>query len=309
MKIKVTHFADSKFYYFNLPIGIYIINGIRIVSSDPQKHFTSENLPEMFSVHTGTRLTRYQTTDGLFISVAEYLEKLEKLEKFKKLSNNRNDYNDYEDDLEFDDLDNEYEYKKFKRDHSPVYEKYTNEIPVEIDLVESILNVDDDFITPIFSVDSTKPHLFTFDKAAFEKKVIRDWLAKIGTENTVEWATHSHIKYIKLNGKYPFYNYIGADNVKPLLLTLNDIRVQKKNITTKIEALLEAQFCLISKLEHVTVAEIISKIRDSITSGKSMSNTNGKSKYNVYDVMSKPLLECIEQLEKSVLKHNKEPLQ
>lgn len=150
----------------------------------------------------------YKSDDGE-LSVKEYEEQL-------SLLASKGYDSDYE--LVFDDIDDEYAYKKFKQKWQPVYgrqESYSEPLVFTEALVR--LETDNPFISSMFTTQAEFSDIYTYNRIAATMQIVRDTFTELGMvetadkgyastarEKTFHIPGHSHVRYTQAFGTYCF---------------------------------------------------------------------------------------------------------
>lgn len=140
------------------------------------------------------------------------------VEQYNTLLNDitsKGEYDDYQ--WEFDNIDDEYEYKKFTQTWQSVYEDVKEEVVfTDFDIVSTIIS-EYDYITPIISIVN-EPDDMLFIYRPTPELILTEVAEKLGytfiTDNsygrlreseklkTITVSTHSGYQYTKINGNY-----------------------------------------------------------------------------------------------------------
>jgi hypothetical protein len=152
--------------------------------------------------------TGYTDKNDRVLFENEYNDKLSKI-------TSKGEYDDYE--WSFDNIDDEYEYKKFLRTWQSVYEDVNEEIVfTDFDIVSTIVS-EYDYIMPVNSI-VTDPDDMLFIYRPTPELILTEVAEKLGyqfvTDNsygrlkegdklkTITVSTHSGYQYTKINGNY-----------------------------------------------------------------------------------------------------------
>lgn len=152
--------------------------------------------------------TTYVDNEGFVINPSKYEELLQKI-------TSKGEYDDYQ--WEFDNIDDEYEYKKFLQTWKSVYQDIKEEVVfTDFDIVSTIIS-EYDYITPIISIVN-EPDDMLFLYSPSPTLILTEVAEKLGyqfiTDNsygrlreseklkTITVSTHSGYQYTKINGNY-----------------------------------------------------------------------------------------------------------
>ena len=258
MKIIVTYFTDKELYYFELPYGEWIVNNKKYTVSNYQPDKLNSLLePEIFKVNKSTKIKYYENVSEPNmhkIAVDAYSQSLSALIGFAIWSESDEEYR-------FEKLEDEFAYKKFLRDWKPVYEEVISKEKVDIEIRHAMLDTGNEFIKPLFCVDSTKPELVQVMFAAYQMKVVKDWCNK-HVPDAYEIPNHSHLEYAKISGQYVFTGTKTEFNGQyPIRVMHYDEAVKLlDNEKKKIEGILYSLLCKIKAIPDVTVKQLIDEI-------------------------------------------------
>ena len=163
--------------------------------------------PKSIAVKTSKKTTTgFKQEGGDVITLSQYDDQLTLL-RMKGYEN------EYDDDWCFENLEDEFAYKKFLRDWKPVIEiKVTSIEYTEFKFVEVLLS-EYRSITPINTiVDKVEDQLFIYKPNRIEivreaskitqYQLIDDNLNISGKEKTISLSNHSKFEYTKINGSY-----------------------------------------------------------------------------------------------------------
>lgn len=270
MKIIVTYFTDKELYYFELPYGEWIVNNKKYTVSNYQPDKLNSLLePEIFKVNKSTKIKYYENVSEPNmhkIAVDAYSQSLSALIGFAIWSESDEEYR-------FEKLEDEFAYKKFVRDWKPVFEEIVSKEKVDIEIRHAMLDTGNEFIKPLFCVDSTKPELVQVLFAAFQMKVVKDWCNK-HVPDAYEIPSHSHLEYTKISGQYVFTGIKTEFNGQhPVRVMHYDEAVKLLDIEKKkIEGILYSLLCKINAIPDVTVKQLINEI-------EAVRNYVGEKKY------------------------------
>lgn len=295
MKIIVTYFTDKELYYFELPHGEWIVNNKKYTVSNYQPDKLNSLLePEIFKVNKSTKIKYYENVSEPNmhkIAVDAYSQSLSALIGFAIWSESDEEYR-------FEKLEDEFAYKKFLRDWKPVYEEVISKEKVDIEIRHAMLDTGNEFIKPLFCVDSTKPELVQVMFAAYQMKVVKDWCNK-HVPDAYEIPNHSHLEYAKISGQYVFTGTKTEFNGQyPIRVMHYDEAVKLlDNEKKKIEGILYSLLCKIKAIPDVTVKQLIDEIQNVRRYVSEKAYTNKVSKITMSNEIMKDLQKIVTRLQ------------
>lgn len=295
MKIIVTYFTDKELYYFELPCGEWIVNNKKYTVNNYQPDKLNSLLePEIFKVNKSTKIKYYENVSEPNmhkIAVDAYSQSLSALIGFAIWSESDEEYR-------FEKLEDEFAYKKFLRDWKPVYEEVISKEKVDIEIRHAMLDTGNEFIKPLFCVDSTKPELVQVMFAAYQMKVVKDWCNK-HVPDAYEIPNHSHLEYAKISGQYVFTGTKTEFNGQyPIRVMHYDEAVKLlDNEKKKIEGILYSLLCKIKAIPDVTVKQLIDEIQNVRRYVSEKAYTNKVSKITMGDEVRKDLQKIVTRLQ------------
>jgi len=295
MKIIVTYFTDKELYYFELPYGEWIVNNKKYTVSNYQPDKLNSLLePEIFKVNKSTKIKYYENVSEPNmhkIAVDAYSQSLSALIGFAIWSESDEEYR-------FEKLEDEFAYKKFLRDWKPVYEEVISKEKVDIEIRHAMLDTGNEFIKPLFCVDSTKPELVQVMFAAYQMKVVKDWCNK-HVPDAYEIPNHSHLEYAKISGQYVFTGTKTEFNGQyPIRVMHYDEAVKLLDTEKKkIEGILYSLLCKINAIPDVTVKQLIDEIENVRRYVSEKKYSSKSSKVVMCDEVSKDLQKIVTRLQ------------
>jgi hypothetical protein len=303
-KIKTIEYEDVKTTIIYLRPGDYLINNepFRIDGYDWQeKKIEIKNLNNIRKIETTRILKEYQDKDGDFLSVEEYDKKIKQL-----LSKASNEYDEI-----FKDLDDEYNYKKFKQKWSPIY-KTVQTISEPLKLSKKILKLDtgNPYIKTAFgSIKNSDLEVYQYFQRDARINFLKNKMSELGME-FVEKAnygategkyiysiSHSGIRYAVAFGTYIFSD---GDEGRYIITDTYDncnkmYENDKKWMNNKIQKLYNKHFYK-GDLGNISVGELLKKLNLAKNNFKKVNSY--KKTMHEYNTGNKFLKEAIELLEK-----------
>ncbi len=296
MKIIATYFTDKEIFHFKLPAGEWVINAREYSINDYRgEEITSVEEPVIFKVIEKNTINYFEnvTEPNMHkLSFGAYNSDLSFLKSKGK------PYDDEDGEYYFENLEDEFALKRFLRDWKPIYEKVISKEQVEVEVRHAMLDTGNEFIKPLFCIDSTKPELVQVFFAAYQMKVTRDWCNKHVPGN-YEIPTHSHLEYAKIAGKYVFngskQEFNGSNPVRNM--TLEQAKELLENEKKKIEGILYSVLCSIKAIPDVTVKELIGEIEAVCTYVNEKKYSSKSSKIAMCDEVNKNLKKIVTRLQ------------
>lgn len=211
--MKITNIKDLNRKILYLDKGEYLINGNRYSFSDYYNNkIEVEDLKELRKINITTVTTGYyDELNQKEISVKEYESIKEKL-----LSKS---YKDDDGNIYFDDLDDEYNYKKFVKNHKAIYKTIEN-VSDNMELAEEtvIYKTKNKYIESCyFNEKESEPLLYKYDREKAYLDIVKNKFNQLGfefvgdcnysqTKDKKIWGNskHSCIRYVTAFGTYIF---------------------------------------------------------------------------------------------------------
>lgn len=243
------------------------VNGIDIPTTSYNSGPVQIPYPtEIKVITTGKKKVAYKDNNDKILFVDEY-------NKLLSVFTSKGEYIDYQ--WDFDNIDDEYEYKKFIQTWQPFYEDVKEEIVfTDFDIVETMIS-EYEYITPVHSI-VTDPDKMLFVYSPTPTLILTEVAEKLGyqfiTDNsygrlregeklkTITVSTHSGFQYTKING-----NYIG-DEEKRKFNSIREFRGTYAECLKEKEKQVEIAYNTLKpyadrliqkKLNQVTVGELL----------------------------------------------------
>jgi len=154
------------------------------------------------------------------------------VDEYKRL---RKDLPTRDEDGYFDSIEDEYKVKdfldKWKENKKT---EITKTGPIPVDITETLYNIDNKFIKPLWKSNLENASLCSYD--SFNARV--ELLKKICNDLNLEYeggTTHSGIKFVKIKDKYVFTNETRFDSSNVIIGTLEDSKKAYKKDKETIE--------------------------------------------------------------------------
>lgn len=211
--MKIVNIKDLNRKILYLDKGEYLINGVRYSFPDFYNNkIEVEDLKELRKINVTTITTSYyDELNQKEISVKEYEDI-----KVKLLIKS---YKDDDGNIYFDDLDDEYNYKKFIKNHKAIY-KTIEKVSDNIKLAEEavIYKTKNKYIENCyFSEKESEPLVYKYNRERACLDIVKNKFNQLGfefagdcnysqTKNKKIWGNseHSGIRYVKAFGTYIF---------------------------------------------------------------------------------------------------------
>lgn len=251
--MQLTYFQDKDFYFFKVPYNQranLLVDGKAIPQENlpyyKEIEITSKTLPKIELVDTRTMVVAYKDSKGTEVTPEEYQKTLALLTVGAT--------EDDEGMLLFEDLDEEYKYKKFVRDYQAVYGTTSTITEVKTTVVTAMISTGSPYLTAVFRTDNNNPHLVTYNKAKHQLDVVNTWAKN--NQVPVDIPTHSHLKYAKVNGKYVFDT--AYEKVAPELLTYDEANERMQAVEQAVKSCLNSA---IITADSVTLVDLLTRIK------------------------------------------------
>lgn len=270
--MKIINIKDKKTKILILNQGEYIINGQRYSMDN-----SWENRIEVGDLKELKQINRTEVTIGYFdqlkqkeITVEEYLQTKKELEDKKKL----NDYGE----MEFDNLDDEYNYKKFiqncKAINKTIETISDNLQPSEEQ--EIVYDTKNKYIKCCyFSEKNKQPFLYHYNREQAVKDIVKNKFDELGfefvencnynqTKNKKIWSNskHSAIRYVVAFGTYVFND--AYDNCREIRESLEYCLERYEEDKRDIEAIImrkyNEEYAKIEKEKLVVLPKLVNDL-------------------------------------------------
>jgi hypothetical protein len=262
--MQLTYFKDKDFYFFKVPYhqrDTILVDGKSLPQEVPyykEIEVTSKTLPKIELVVTKTNVIAYKDSKGAEITPEAY-----QLTIIALTAGATED----EGQLVFDDLDEEYKYKKFVREYQAVYGTTSTITEVKTTVVQAMISTGSPYLSAVFRTDSDNPHLVSYNKSQHQLDVVRAWDKTNGVN--VEIPTHSHLKYAKVNGKYVFDAQY--EKATPELIPYEQAYERMREVETGVKSCLNSA---IIQADSVTLVDLLKRVKSmkdktAVSSGKS----------------------------------------
>ncbi len=186
-----------------------------------------------------------------------------------------------DEDEVFNDIDQEYAYKKFRAAWTPVFEEVPATLePVEFNVTEVRTNSGDPDITSLWNspnVAGTNKALYTVNRLSVGLQALRQFKGIKITD-----ATHSGMKYHQLDGKYAFSTDPEFEFRQPSFIgTLEQCRAEKERVIEKVKKVVRTHIAGkigVSLVGAAVYREKIVAVRSTLYGVKTTAKASNESK-------------------------------
>lgn len=271
--IDIYEIDESGFFTAFLERGEYLIDGevVEVGGYQPSP-VKIKNTDDVRIINNTNYISGYINKEtGAEISNEEYDEAISKL-----IENASSEY----DELTFEDLDDEYKYKKFRKYHEPIRKKVQKiSDPVKINLKRLVFDTGNKFIRNMYSNGSSNVDLFEYDRPSALLDIVKNKFDSLGmkfvegasynsTNGEKIWSNSSHscIRYV-----VAFNNYIMGDSwdVRSKKRgSLDDMKAIYKSDKEEVERIIHDRYNLHFKKaipDNKSVNDIIKKLECSLS--------------------------------------------
>lgn len=250
-EVIAVNLEDLNKTYVNLKSGTYLIDGeVVSVSSYNKEKIAVDNIEDIRLVSNTSVDSHYENSGGECMKVEAYNDTIEKLLKNAIYD----EYDGYYFSSEF--LDDEYKYKKFKRDWKLI--KRNVQLisdPIKVEVVKTKYDSGNPFIRNLLKHDKqdNKKILCIYDRPSAVLKILEEYMEKlgftfVGDKNNYkydsEWSnsTHSGICYARAFGNYLFGSKSAYSSTSGRSGTLEDCLKWYKQDKKAIEGTVHRQY-------------------------------------------------------------------
>lgn len=282
--ITVYKIEDTGKSLIHLSCGTYEIsfNGETTVVSNPtwntNKEIEVEGVDQIVELTENSICSHYEDSDGNKISKEEYLTERDKFTVEAK----SNEYDEY--GWKFEDLDLEYEFKKFMRRWSRISRTVvTRSDPLPFEILSARFETNNQFIVSGLSYCNDDPTIFYFEKLPAALHIVSETFSELGmsfreslgyeaTRGKKVWSnsTHSGIRYVVAFGTYVFDDSFdfrrNSRSRGPLEKLTKEYEYLRKRIRDRIISNYKFHF------KTITETESIKLLQDSLSALKTIQN-------------------------------------
>lgn len=285
--LDAVHLVDEGAYLVTIPWGTEAeIGGIRTKGST-QVVVGSPDEVKMVIPSQRVLMSFVSTSDDSTLSYEEHAKLKYHLLSFA------------DEDEVFNDIDQEYAYKKFMAAWTPVYEEVPATLePVEFNITEVRTNSGDPDIVSLWNspnIVGTSKALYALNRLSIGLKALRSFSGVKVTE-----ATHSGMKYHQLGGEYVFASDPEFEFKSPTFTgTLEQCKAEKERIAEKVKKIVRAHIAKTSGVKLDGAAEYRTKIA-AVRSTLYSTKTSGKASDENKAKCLKLLQEMVDSIDKQL---------
>ena len=188
---------DKGVYYIELQQGTYEIDGkrVQIGWNDNKVIVDLESSPKIYRVDIRKKIEHYLNSSNDILSIEDYNQRYTKLNKSE--------------DFEFDNIDDEYAFKKFVQEWKAIYTSFEVKTLVEYSIKYNVYNLPK-YITPMRKLNGDlKNTIYVYDQAKHileltEKALLEIGYIKSSRESTIEgefYLSKDSIRFSKINNR------------------------------------------------------------------------------------------------------------
>lgn len=241
---KALFIEEENYYLVRLTPGVYMIDGYLTTIDNSNKEIAVYDINDIILLEYEQKIIHYVNVDGEELSIKKYDEKIQELTK----------------NAVFDDFwrfkEEEYEFKKFKRDWIPFTKKILTkqtDVPIEVERIQ--IKTDNEFIVPVYFSDGEFSSIYKYNRANALMSKFKELVKTLNlveseklnlvesekkNTNTYYLPTHSFLKFARICGEYIFNDNYDTHAVKTISGTLDELKVKyekdMKDITTRVFA-------------------------------------------------------------------------
>ena len=222
-----TFIEDQNIYLLKLPYGTFQVNGQTIEGG---QRFEVASIDDVRQVSSRSYVEHYTNTSGKILNTEEFNKQLEKLTSKGNL--------DEDDGWEFESLDDEFAYRKFRKEWTAVLKtKYIVGDPMPVAITPTRLETGNPHIISGFTLGDD-PALYTYNRHTACFEIVRNTFKELGMERGGNhlsyhqtahkkiWANNHHdtLRFVMAFGAYA----IGRkwDNLRTIRGTLDYVTAQ-----------------------------------------------------------------------------------
>lgn len=190
-KINIEAFElDKGIYYVELQTGLYEIDGVKtnIDYSSNKVIIDLDSSPEIYKITHLKKIKYYKDTVGNTLLPEDYNSRINELTKNSER---------YGDDYEFNDIDEEYEYKKFYKSYQPEFESIEVKTKVIYSIKYNVYNLPK-YIEPMRKINGDlKSTIYIYNQAKHILDLTKTALLDIGYSQTDRESTKEGEFYLR----------------------------------------------------------------------------------------------------------------
>lgn len=172
--LKVVKITDLGINMVSIPNGVWLVDGEVVTNQGYTPREVSCSFPDNIKRILTTKVFKHWVDqDGEIVAEDAYREQHEALAL-------KSSYSD-EDGYVFENLEDEFAYRKFKKNHKAVYEDVTEHVDCTVDYSYIVQDTGNLFITSGYLVGDADP-LFTYNKTGAVKAILHNKMKELGME-------------------------------------------------------------------------------------------------------------------------------
>lgn len=305
--IKALRQKDGSFIISLPPNGNFLVNGIPFATDyNSSKTITCDSIPKVQLIENLKEVVSYRNiATEETISIDQYLDQIKALIKFMSVNDEGHRY------WKPENIDQEFEYKKFVNKYMPVYKEFTNVLAdFQINIQNKIYS-DNPYIVPISHVGGDiAENIFVYDSKIAQMSMVHEIAKKYGytfyenvpssikKEGTYSNSTHSGLRFLQISGHYVM-NDDWERKARTIQASYEECLAAYKIDYDNLNKIFLLDKEKNSKIDQITLKEIHSKM-------KSILHLANKVDFKVvsrteYRLLIKNINECIERVESNLL--------
>ena len=222
-KIDIEAFElDKGIYYIELQTGLYEIDGVKnnIDYSSNKVIIDLDSSPEIYKITYQKKIKYYKDSVGNSLTPEEYNSKIIELTKNSER---------YGNDYEFNDIDEEYEYKKFYKSYQPEFETIEIKTKVIYSIKYNVYNLPK-YIEPMRKLNGDlKSTIYIYNQSKHILDLTQSALLDIGYVQTDRESTKEGEFYLRLDS----IRFGKIDKCEFLTLKISGLRPYEEKVTYK----------------------------------------------------------------------------
>lgn len=152
--------------------GDYRINNVYAINiKNPPYVFQTNKLPKIEKINIKNYIEKYIHCSGKEVSPSEYNFQLDKFKKNKT-------YCECDEEYQFNSLEDEYEYKKFIRDHTAIYREVNEFTEIVVEYIPIQYETNNKYITPVMTLTNDLKFMYKYDRLNCKKETFFELMKK-----------------------------------------------------------------------------------------------------------------------------------
>lgn len=283
IKTTATYLLPDEVYLVIAPYTIHKIFVGELELPPRTREFVVKSLDEItVEIKKSPEVTHFKNDKDQILSIQDHQSQLEQLISLAE----PNDY----DGLDFQNLEDEYAYKKFIRDWKPQYSEdiNTERELLEIDVTEIRLDSGDPDIVSLWNSSMVENYkkLYCFDREEFCKKTLK----KLCLEKNLHidfGGKYTDIKFVKIENSYVLTkcNFLLTGIFKG---SLENAKKQKEQLLEKITTIVNLCVAKRDHVEFYSQADLLIELKDIQTLlSQKQRNTYNKFEISISNLITK----------------------